>query len=176
MIFLALVLGLGGTAVAQTSTSYKLTEHTLNVGGRPEDGVVASSTSFRITLDSIGDAIIGRNLSSASFRSGGGVGQAFPPPGEVQGLRWTGPTNLEWNTEPSAGRYNVYRDPLASLPGTHGSCLTADLGGTAYTDVENPPAGGGYFYLITVENLLGEEGTRGYQTDGSPRSDATACP
>lgn len=174
--FVVALVVVTSVASAQTSSSYKLTEHSLNAGGRPEHGTVAASASYRITLDSIGDAIVAGSLSSASFHTVASFGQAYPPPEEVRDLRWATATDLEWNAERSVGGYNLYRDGLTDLPGTHGECLASDLGGTSYIDTTDPPAGDGYFYLVTARNRLHEEGNRGTRSDGTPRSSLNACP
>ena len=44
---LVFVVGLS-PALAQTSSSYKQEEHTINQGGHPEGGVVLTSTSYKI--------------------------------------------------------------------------------------------------------------------------------
>ena len=71
-ILLALLVA--GTALAQTSASYKLSEHTFNNGGHPEEGTVMASTSYRVSLDSIGDGLVGPGLASASYHMDGGFG------------------------------------------------------------------------------------------------------
>ncbi|MDQ7007231.1 MAG: hypothetical protein Q9Q40_08355 [Acidobacteriota bacterium] len=161
---------------AQQSASYRLDEHVVNLGGRPDDGVTASSASFRISLDSLGEAVVRTGLSSSSFRMDGSFGSAYPPPEEVLGLRFTDSTTLAWNPEKSVGVYDVYRDPLAALSGGgYGTCWQQDLVGTTTTDPDVPGAGGGYFYLVTAENRLGEEGTKGRDSGGGPR-DGAVCP
>ncbi len=60
---------LSGTALAQTSTSFKLEEYTFNSGGTPSQGVNLTSTSFSITLASIGDTVVAAGLSSSSYQA-----------------------------------------------------------------------------------------------------------
>ena len=101
-LLILLVLLLAFPVLAQESASYKLAEHTFNAGGNPSDGVVLTSTSYSITLDAIGDSVVARGLSSASFGMDGGFISGYPPPGEVDGLYFTDPATLVWSPEPSA--------------------------------------------------------------------------
>ncbi|RMH70289.1 MAG: hypothetical protein D6685_00265, partial [Bacteroidetes bacterium] len=48
---------LPGTAVARQSASCRMDEHVLNQGGRPADGVTASSASYRVSLGSLGESV-----------------------------------------------------------------------------------------------------------------------
>jgi len=174
---LVLMLSALESIQAQQSGSYKLSEHTFNAGGRPESGVVAASVSFRVSLDSIGDAVAGTVLSSGSFRAAGGFYSAFPPPSEVESLFWVNADTLRWSAEPSAGAYNLYRADLVTLPGlTYGDCLQSGLTGTITSDTDTPAAAGGFFYLVTVENRLGEEGTKGIASDNTDRPNPAPCP
>jgi len=163
-------------SAAQTSASYKMSEHAFNEGGHPLQGTVLSSASFRVKLDAIGDGILGTALASASFRMDGGFVNGYPPPGEVVGDLFASKTLLTWSPEKSVGTYDLYRDTLANLKITFGTCLTSGLTAASYTDAQVPSAGSGYFYLITAENRLGEEGTKGKQSSGVERPNAAACP
>jgi len=177
--FVAVVLGLAVFApgVAQQSPSFRLDEHNFDGAGHPQRGATLYSESFRITMDSLGDSVLGPDLGSASFTMNGTFLDAYPPPGEVRGLVFTGPSALEWEADESAGRYNMYRDLLSSLAGLgYGACFRAGLEGTSETDLTMPPTGNGWFYLVTVENRLLEEGTKGYDSDGGERANAAPCP
>ena len=165
---------LAGTALAQENASFKLGEHVFNSGGHPAGGTVPTSASFKISLDAIGDSLSPGPLSSASFDMDGGFGSTYPPPGEVSGLRFTDKVTLEWGPEKSAGIYNLYRDLQSNLQG-FGDCEQQDLTATTTTDNDAVPTGDGYVYLVTVENLLDEEGTKGFQSDGLEREGAV-CP
>ena len=82
-----------------------------------------------------------------------------------------------WNPERSVGVYNLYRDLLGNLSGLgYGDCEQSDLPGTTATDTDRPPAAGGFFYLITAENRLREEGTKGFDSSGSGRPNPSPCP
>lgn len=177
-ILLAILLAVPAQlGFAQTSASYKLTEHAFNAGGHPQDGTVLSSSSYRVRLDAIGDGVLGNALSSASFRMDGGFVGCYPPPGEVEGLRFADLETLVWDPDKSVGHYNLYRDDLDALDGLgFGACLTYDIDGESTTDADTPPAGDGYFYLVTAENRLAEEGTKGVWGGGATRANDAPCP
>jgi hypothetical protein len=176
MIALLLPLGI---AFGQQSATYRLEEHVFNAGGDPRQGVVLVSPQFQVTLDSIGEAITGATLTSASFRVDGGFMPAYLPPGEVQQLV-LGPLHdvLSWRPEPCAGTYDLYAGPISALggPSGYGGCLIPHIPGTSATDPFTPSAGSGRQYLVTVENPLGEEGTMGRDSAGHPRSNDSPCP
>jgi hypothetical protein len=165
IIILALAAAL--PAGAQESASFKLTEHVRNAGGNPSDGIVAASTNFRVTLDSIGDSVAGARPSSASFRVDGGFVGSYPPPGEVMHLRFIDKDWLSWDPEGSAVDYSLYRN---------GSCLWSGLSDTSAPDTDNPISGTQYYYLATVVNTLQEEGTMGFDSEGYERPNDTPCP
>ena len=163
-------------ALAQSSASFKLEEHVFNNGGRPENGAVATSSSFKITLDAIGDAIGQQALSSASFNMAGGIVGSNPPPGEVTGLRFDDKQAFHWDPEPSVGSYNLYRDQLSVIGALgYGSCLVQGLTQPSGSDGDPLPSSGGFFYLVTAENRLAEEGTKGFSAEGAERLGAV-CP
>jgi len=174
LLLTAIVLLAVTHATAQTSASYKLTESTINSGGDPQNGVIVSSPSFHIKLDSIGDGLVGVGLASGSFHLSGGFVGTYQPPGQVMGATLTGST-LQWSPEPSAGVYEVYRGLLSTLPGPFGTCFAGNVSGPTITDASNPPAGQAYFYLVTVRNRLGEEGPKGYQSNGTLEGNPSPC-
>ena len=164
-------------ALAQESANYKLNEHTFNAGGNPSDGVVLTSTSYRITLDALGDSVAGRNMSSVSYRMDGSFVSSYPPPGEVLGLSFTDHQTLVWHHERSVGDYNLYRDLMSDLDGLdYGSCEQQDIPLNTTTDGILPSSGDGYFYLVTAENRLDEEGTLGTKSTGAERPNTDPCP
>lgn len=164
-------------APAQTSASHKLTEFTFNNGGDPVNGTFAASPSLRINLDAIGDGVLGVGLSSASHHMDGGFVDVYAPPGEVQNGRFTSKTTLIWLPEKSIGQYCVYRDAIGVLPGGGtGTCFSSGLTSETATDAASPPAGQGFFYLVTARNRLGEEGTKGYRGSGLERPNPSPCP
>ncbi len=157
--------------LAPSSASYRLTESVLNAGGPPAQGA-----SYRLSLHSIGDAVAATGLSSPSYRLDAGFVPLLPPPGEVRGLRWNTKSDLEWNPEKSVGTYSAYKDTLTTFPGTYGACFATDVTTEGTTDVATPAAGTGWFYLVTAENRLGEEGTKGNRSDGVERGNPAPCP
>ena len=172
----ALMLGAALPALAQQSAHFTLEEHVLNAGGRPADGSILASTSFRVTLDSIGDAIVAPGLASASFHAGSGFAQAYPPPGEVTGLRFADLQTLEWDPDGSGGGYNLYRDEVGNLSAlAFGICAEQDIPIETTNASAVPAPGVAWFHLVTALNLLGEEGTKGFQSNGSERQ-GSVCP
>jgi len=163
-------------ALAQSSASYKLEEHVVNAGGHPANGTTMASANFRVTLDSIGEALVGAEMGSASYGMGSGFGIAYLPPGETGGMWFSDHDTMHWDAEPSAGAYNVYRDLMSSLAALgYGDCFAPGVSGTTGTDAGTPPASDGWFYLVTAENRLGEEGTKGWDSTPTQRQ-GTVCP
>jgi hypothetical protein len=165
----------GILVLAQTSASYQLTESVFNAGGNPAP--VLTSTSYQITLDSVGDSVSAATLSSASYGSSTGFPAAYPPPGEVATVTFSNKTTLTWTPEGSTGTYNLYRGVVTDLPGTYGACKTpANIVGQTITDTDVPLSGQCFFYLVTAENRITEEGTMGYASSGAEHPNATPCP
>lgn len=165
-----------GPAWGQQSATYDLEEHRLNQGGNPVNGVVLASSSFRLSLDAIGDPAVLTGLSSASYRFDVGPLAPYPPPGEVLDLRFTSKTTLVWMPEKSVGDYALYRGLVSTLPGGYGSCIAANLPAATANDSGTPPVGEAYFYLVTAENRLDEEGTKGKDSAGVERPNPAPCP
>lgn len=174
-----------GLAFAQTSTSYRIDEYAFNSGSVPSQGIESTLTSFHITAGSIGDTVAAIGLSSSSFVMDAGFGVAYRPPGEVapycgtpsgQCLRFIDGQTLEWPAEGSAAVYSLYRGPIGELPTLgFGDCVQTNLAVTTTTDADPVPSAAGFFYLITVTNHLGEEGTKGAGSNGTERLGA-GCP
>lgn len=174
-VFLVAALALCGPAMAQESASYKLDEHTFNAGGDPRGGVVLTSPSYKVTFDSVGDAIVASGLAATSFRADAGFVSGYAPPGEVLGLVFHDADTLVWDAEKSAGDYNLYRDLISDLAGLgYGTCQQQDIADETTTDTDAVPGGDGYFYLVTAENRLGEEGTKG--SSGGAERLGSVCP
>lgn len=173
-----LVLGLflpGGACLAQSSANHRIESGTLNAGGRPQAGATAQSASHRLSLDAIG-GIVRAEAASGSWRVGSSLPLRYRPPGETLGLRFVDDDSLTWQPERSVGRYNLYRNLISTLgAGSFGLCLQRALATPSADDPAIPPNGAGFFYLVTAENLLGEEGTLGAGSDG-PRNNANSCP
>ena len=160
-------------ALAQQSANFKLTEHVFNGGGHPSDGLVLASTSYRVTLDALGESVVQGGMTSTTFRMDASFASAYPAPGEVGGLAFTDGQTLDWSAERSAGVYDLYRD---ETPGGYGTCEQSDLPGPAATDASTPAVGDCFFYLVTVKNRLGEEGTKGFRSNAGERLGATDPP
>ena len=118
-IGLGALLLLSGAALAQTSTSYDLEEHSFNSGGNPLNGATPFSTSFQLSIDAIG-TISAHGLSSTSFMLDAGLVGAYPPPLEVTNLIFTGVNDFEWDPFPGIGTYNVYRGVIPSFGPSYG--------------------------------------------------------
>jgi hypothetical protein len=166
---------LGSVVLAQTSAGFTLDEHAFNAGGAPTE---LASTSFRVTLASIGEAVVARGLQSGSLRADLGFDAAYPPPGEVGNLRFADPELLVWDAEPSAGDYGLYAGPITDpFDLGFGVCLqpppplTAPSATIGFTPAPNEAL----FFLVTVRNRLGESGTKGFQSNGTERRGAV-CP
>jgi hypothetical protein len=172
-VFLGVVLWAVGS-LAQSSASYKLTESVFNAGGNPAP--VLTSASYAMTLDALGDSVSGTNLASASYSSDAGFAGLFHPPGEVLDLRFTDSTHMAWDPEPSVGFYNLYRGLVSGLSGGYGSCLSAGLTGESGVDAATPSSGQCFFYLVTAENRIAEEGTLGQTSSGAQRPNTSPCP
>jgi hypothetical protein len=172
-VFLAAVVCTLGS-FAQSSANYRLTESVFNAGGNPSP--VLTSTGYQVTLDAVGDSVSGANLSSASYSSDAGFAALFHPPGEVLDLRFTDSTHLAWDPEPSVGSYNLYRGLVSGLSGGYGACLSSGLTGESGVDASTPSAGQCFFYLVTAENRIAEEGTLGQTSSGVERANPGPCP
>ena len=175
--WLSIALVLSTPVFAQSSASYRLGEQVFNAGGRPSQAVVSVSPSFRLSLDSIGEAIAERDVTSASYRLGGGVASINRPPAEVQDLEiLSDGQTLTWSWEPASTTFNVYRGPLTTLPGTYGTCGISYLPESSWSDSTIPALGTSLFYLVTGENRLGQEGTKGHDSAGAERGNPLPCP
>ncbi|HET9301017.1 MAG TPA: hypothetical protein VFO11_13795 [Candidatus Polarisedimenticolaceae bacterium] len=166
-------LASAGVAMAQSSADFEIKAQAFNAGGQP---VTVGSADFQIRLGSIGDSVAGVSLGSASFGVDSGFGLSFSPPGEVTGIRFTDPVTLAWNPEKSSGAYNLYRNLLSAIAPGFGACNQSNLPGETATDAVLPGAGTGFFYLVTAENVLAEEGTKGFQSSNVERVNAAPCP
>jgi hypothetical protein len=162
---------------AQQSASFDLSEHVFNAGGRPAGGQVATSAAFQVTLDAIGDAVTPGSLAGGAFQLGGGFVTVYPPPGEVEVLQFTDHETLVWTPEASTGDYNLYRGSLGTLADlTYGGCEASNIEDATTTDADAVPPGDGFFYLVTAENLIDEEGTKGYSSAAVEHPNPEPCP
>jgi len=162
--------------LAQQSASFKISDHVLNAGGHPANGTILTSASHRMTLDALGTPVSAAGLQSASYRMDASFAAAYVPPGEVRGLGFVDSETLVWNVDRSVGAYNLYRDLVSSLAGLgYGQCFQTNIAEESAIDPSRPPTGNGYFYLVTAQNRLDEEGTKGHDSRGDERLGAF-CP
>ena len=136
-MLLSIVLLVALPAMAQQSASYDLSEHVLNSGGHPGAGATPTSSSYQITLGSIGDPLGISQLSGTGYQMTGGFIGRYLPPGEVSGLLFSDKTTLEWNPDPAAIQYNLYSSAIEDLPGSYGMC---DQPGVPSTTTLRAPA------------------------------------
>ena len=95
----------------------------------------------------------------------------------MSGLRFTDATTLVWDPELSAGSYQLYEGLLTNpFDDTYGTCSQSGITGETTTVTADPAAGQGLFLLVTAENLLGEEGTKGTNSEDSERGTPLAGP
>jgi len=172
-----LVLALSTPALAQQSASYRLTEQVFNAGGHPAPGGVLTSSSYLVRLDAVGGSVADPGLSGPNYRMSGSFVGAYPPPREVAEARFTDSGTLAWDPERSAGVYNVYRGTLSALPlsSDTSACLLPRLTSTSASDAGVPPEGEAFYYLVTVENRLAEEGPSRLDPSGVPIIPPNPC-
>ena len=104
-------------------------------------------------------------------------------PGEILNQIFSDGSHLAWDAFPGALTYNVYRGDLGSLVDAnadgaadgYGTCLDHGLVSPADSDGAAPAAGGGFFYLVTGRNGVGE-GTLGRASNGAARPNTSPCP
>jgi hypothetical protein len=104
-------------------------------------------------------------------------------PAEVVNLavEKTAPTvaRLSWHPAAGADSYAVTRGTLASLgPDQFGACLDPARMETWIDDLEVPPSGGGFVFLVQGDDAVCGLGTLGLMSDGAERDnlDPGACP
>ena len=170
---------LAAPALGQQSANFKVKASVFNAGGNPRSGSVLSSASFRITVDALGGSVTPEMMSGPSFQIDGGFVLQFRKPEEVTELLFLTKQAMMWDAaEKSVSpTYNLYRALITTLPSlTYGSCEQQGLGSPTTTDPDEPSPGDGYFYLVTAENCIGLEGTKGFQDDGLTERQGTVCP
>lgn len=151
-------------ALVQQSASYMIKGAVLNSGGQPLDGAVASSPSFFLRPDAVGEGVVSANLTSASYKLSAGFVQSFPTPGEVDDLNFDDIVSLSWDLEAMAAHYHLYRaGPMGAPAGVApvGECLLGNVTATTATDPEAPAPGRAYFYFVNAVSCIGAEGPDG---------------
>ena len=182
-LLLALVLSTSPSpASTSSSASFRLSDQSF------DGSIVGSfdSSSFSVSRVSLVRIVSSAASGSPSYTLEPGFAASYPPPGEVGGscsgggatcLTFPDSETLVWPAERSAGTYNLYRGLLSAIVGSgFGECSQDSLTTTTTTDTEAVPSQDGFYYLVTVVNGLGEEGTKGNRSDGGDRLNATPCP
>jgi hypothetical protein len=80
---------------------------------------------------------------------------------------------------PQTGRGRNRRSYITISAGSGtspGLCLWLEISSPPAPDSDVPFPGSPYFYLVTVENLLAEEGTLGFHSFGGERPNDNPCP
>ena len=176
-VVILLGLFLGGSVLAQESDSFELAEHSFNAGGSPQDGALLMSPNFRLSLSAIGQGVTPGALTSTNFGLSGGFVSTYPPPGEVTNQRFADPTTLFWDGERSVGVYNLYQGVIANpFDPAYGACTLPDIATASTSFGATPGVGEAFFVLLTAENRLREEGTKGTNSSGILRPNLTPCP
>jgi hypothetical protein len=88
-------------------------------------------------------------------------------------------TTLTWPRARTAILYNLYRGERSSPSGFdpgYGTCRESDLRGESTEDPGVPPAGHVFFLLVTGEDRLAREGTKGHNSVGQERPNPNPCP
>ena len=83
---------------------------------------------------------------------------------------------VRWGAVAETQVYNVYRAtvPFGGPVNPHPACLIAEVVGTEFTDLQNPPVDAFFYYEEAGANTCGQ-GTLGAGSDGTPRSAAPSC-
>ncbi|MCI0659143.1 MAG: pre-peptidase C-terminal domain-containing protein, partial [Acidobacteria bacterium] len=132
--------------------------------------------------------IFTQNATLKAALSGGLVVNPAAAPPEVGQMVWDG-GQMAFPFVPGAGTWNVYRASLplvdANLNGladSYGSPFACNRTSPLFADPEVPPVGGGFAYLVSAKNLVGE-GTLGFALTSTgaaperPKASLTAtCP
>lgn len=81
-----------------------------------------------------------------------------------------------WDTESSVGSYNLYPAVRSDLAASSGSCLQSGLLTPAGTEASGPGSGVCWYYPVTAENRIQDEGTSGNSSAGTLRPNPPPCP
>lgn len=169
----ALVAFAFGSAPAQSSASFDISDAVLNAGGHPGQGPTMTSVSYQLSTDAIGDLVSHGAASSTTYTSSAGFDGRYRPPGELGNLRFNAKVNLLWDYDVALGKSNLYRGSSASGAA---ACYQPGLPGNSFIESTSPESGAGWYYLVGAENTLGEEGPLGLGPGGAPRSPVVPCP
>ena len=86
-------------------------------------------------------------------------------------------TTLTWTGPAGTTSQAIYRGSIADgvAWAYNQVCHESSLSSPGATDVENPPQGTAFFYLVSGRNDCGES-TLGTSSDGLPRPNPNPCP
>ena len=105
-----------------------------------------------------------------------GAGARAQTPPEVDDVGLDTSSIITWSPVAGADDYNIYRGLLSWLAaGDTAKCHADEIIGVSFATTAIPPAGTGYFYLVTAESNLGGEGTPGTNSAGAPREVRGKC-
>ncbi len=103
-------------------------------------------------------------------------------PAEVVGVTLTGraTTNLSWSANVTSDSYDILRGFVADLTtGSYGTCQNSrdpNLADTSFTEIEIPPAGNSFFFLVRGRDAqCGGAGSLGSSSSGTQRTIAATC-
>ena len=152
-------------------------ESTIHAGGHPIGGLGLTSANYRMSLDTVGEAVTAPLLSNSTNSMDVGFSRSYPPPAEVRQVVALGDkATFAWAPERSVGTYRVYRGYSTMPPAHYGFCRIGDVAGGSVLLEEAPDSGQQFFYLVTAQNMLFEEGITGYDSAGTPRGNPGPCP
>ncbi|ANM31024.1 hypothetical protein ABI59_17780 [Acidobacteria bacterium Mor1] len=108
--------------------------------------------------------------ADSAIRRPGAIGLSLAKSGANAQLSWTAATG--------ADLYGVSRGALSTISfGGYGPCFAAGISGTSIDDIEVPPPGAGFFYLIQGQSSSCGVGSLGNSSDDGERvnGDPSAC-
>ena len=100
-------------------------------------------------------------------------------PVEVVGLALSGATTtlVDWADQATADVYDLSRGLISSLDTGWGACLAENLAASQFEDLDTPPVGDGFFYLVRGEDTgCGGSGSWGTASDATPRQPSGCAP
>jgi len=93
----------------------------------------------------------------------------------IETLLFESVDHMVWDAVSGPATYRVYRGLLTDLSlEEYGQCVSPSLSLPEYDDPSSPPAGEGYFYLVSVESS-GLEGPLGYSSSCLKRPNLHPC-
>ncbi len=134
---------------------------------------VKAAIAGSAVVDTFTGAVPNNRFGNGKLRASGAVTLGV---GMRPDLEATGPGGFAASDSPFIDSWNVYRGTVPGLgPGQYGTCFQSGLPTPAFTDVEVPPAGTAFTYLVTGVSG-GAEGLLGVDSSGAVRVYGTHCP